>query len=244
MPNSPLLALSIIIPIHNEEAILRSAVVELREDLRALGQSYEIVLAENGSRDRTLAIAQELSQEMPDVRWLSTPEPDYGQALKAGLLAAHGEIAVCDEIDLCDVSFHRAAIELIDHDGADLVVGSKLLRESADRRPMLRHLGSLVYTGLLRTLIGFRGTDTHGPKALRRARALPIVRACVVGKDVFASELVIRAERAGLRVREVPLDVREKRPPSINLIKRVPAVVRNLARLAVALRTSPSSRRG
>jgi hypothetical protein len=85
-------------------------------------------------------------------------------------------------------------------------------------------------------MLGFRGTDTHGLKAFKRAALLPIARACVVEKDVFASEFVIRAYRANLRVREIPVRVLEKRPPSINLMKRVPNVLRSLAKLTWAIR--------
>ena len=60
-------------------------------------------------------------------------------------------------------------------------------------------------------MLGFEGTDTHGLKAFLREPLLPISQACVVEKDVFASEFVIRAYRAGLRVREIPVRVLEKR---------------------------------
>jgi hypothetical protein len=84
--------------------------------------------------------------------------------------------------------------------------------------------------------LGFRGTDTHGLKAFRRLALIDTVRACLVDKDVFASELVIRADRGGIRTREVPVHVIEKRPPSINLFKRVPNVMKNVAKLTWAIR--------
>jgi hypothetical protein len=62
------------------------------------------------------------------------------------------------------------------------------------------------------------------------------VQQCVVDKDVFASEFVIRADRADVRSREIPVRVIEKRPPSINLVKRIPNVMRQVARLAWAIR--------
>ena len=67
---------------------------------------------------------------------------------------------------------------------------------------------------LLRATTGFRGTDTHGLKAFRRDRLRPWRSACVVDRDLFASELVIRAQRMGRDVREIPIALREKRPPS------------------------------
>jgi hypothetical protein len=84
--------------------------------------------------------------------------------------------------------------------------------------------------------LGFKGTDTHGLKAFRRAALVDVARACLVDKDLFASEFVIRAQRSGIRTREVPVRVVEKRKPSINLVRRVPNVMRNLVKLFVAIR--------
>jgi glycosyltransferase involved in cell wall biosynthesis len=227
---------SIVIPIYNEEGILHAAVVDLHERLAPLGLCYEIVLAENGSRDRTLDVARELEQKYPEVRFLSVGEPNYGQALRAGILDARGEIVICDEIDLCDVEFYRKALALFERDEADMVIGSKLIEGASDQRPLFRHATSIVYTGLLRVLLDFPGSDTHGLKAFRRERLADIVSSCLTDKDVFASELVIRAYRAGLRVTEIPIRVVEMRPPSINLFKRVPNVLKNLGKLAWAVR--------
>jgi glycosyltransferase involved in cell wall biosynthesis len=236
MTETPIPRVSIVIPVYNEEGILHAAVVELRERLEPLGWDYEIVLAENGSRDRTVEIARELARKYPQVSLLSVGEPNYGKALRAGIEAARAPVVLCDEIDLCDTDFHARAVALLEGGVVDMVIGSKLLGDAQDERPWLRHTASRTYTGLLRALLGFRGTDTHGVKALRRDRVLPIVHACQVDKDVFASELVIRAYRAGLEVREIPVRVKELRPPSIGLWKRVPNVVRNLAKLTWAIR--------
>jgi hypothetical protein len=151
-------------------------------------------------------------------------------------LAARGELVLADEIDLCDTDFHRRAIELLRADRADLVVGSKLIGGAEDERPFFRHAASLLYTGMLRALLGFRGTDTHGLKGFRRSLLAPVAEACLVDKDVFASELVIRAYRNSLRVVEIPTRVMEKRPPTINLMKRVPNVLKSIAKLTWAIR--------
>ncbi|MBK6514802.1 MAG: glycosyltransferase family 2 protein [Polyangiaceae bacterium] len=228
--------LSFVIPIHDEEPILTAAVLELRENAAALGVSYEIVLAENGSTDKTLRVADKLSARFPEVRYFSLPEPNYGAALREGIERARGELVICEEIDLCDADFHERALELLEGGGAELVIGSKLLEGAEDVRPRTRHAASLLYSAMLRVTLGFQGTDTHGLKAMRKEALLPIVRACLVDKDVFASELVLRAQRAGLRVLEIPVRVLEKRVPSINLVSRVPGVVSRVARLWWALR--------
>jgi glycosyltransferase involved in cell wall biosynthesis len=223
--------ISIIIPVYNEEAILHTAIDGLLEGLWDLGRPHEIILAENGSTDRTVAIAEQVAKKHPTVRLLSLGEPNYGAALRRGILEARGRYVLCDEIDLCDVDFYRRALDLLDSDQADLVVGSKVMAGAQDQRPLLRHAATLVVSGLLRVLVGFRGTDTHGLKAMRRDRLCGTVERCVVDRDLFASELVIRADREGLRLREIPVEVIEKRTPSINLLRRVPNVIRNLARL-------------
>lgn len=228
--------ISIVIPVYNEEGILHSAVVDLRERLAPLGWHYEIILAENGSRDRTIAIARELEAKYPEVRHLSVVEPNYGKALRQGILAARGELVLADEIDLCDTDFHHRAIDILRADRADLVVGSKLIGGAEDERPLFRHAASLMYTSMLRLLLGFRGTDTHGLKGFRRSLLTKVAEACLVDKDVFASEFVIRAYREPLRVLEIPTRVMEKRPPSINLIKRIPNVLKSIAKLTWAIR--------
>jgi glycosyltransferase involved in cell wall biosynthesis len=234
--SEPDVAVSIVIPVYNEEGILHASIVDLHERLSPFGWRYEIILAENGSRDGTVAVAAELSAKYPELRLISVGSPNYGRALRAGILAARGELVLCDEIDLCDVDFHRRAVALMQAGGTEMVIGSKLIAGASDERPLFRHAASQVYTALLRGLLDFRGSDTHGLKAFRRERIVPIAERCMTDKDVFASELVIRAYRAGLRAVEIPIRVKEMRPPSINLLNRVPNVLGNLAKLTWAIR--------
>src|SRR5216683_827549 len=129
-PNQP--RISIVIPVYNEEGILHAAVVDLRERLAPLAWNYEVILAENGSKDRTVTIAQELSAKYPEVRLLSVGEPNYGKAMKKGILESRGEFVICDEIDLCDTDFHAQAIGLLESGEFDMVIGSKLIAGAED----------------------------------------------------------------------------------------------------------------
>jgi len=228
--------LSIVIPVYNEARILASAVAELSQALDERQLAWEMVLAENGSRDETPEILARLTEKDARIRSLHVARPNYGAALKEGILAARGELVVCDEIDLGDLRFYDAALAVLEDKGVDLVVGSKAAKGAIDRRPMLRRVATRVHNGILRLLLGFQGTDTHGLKAFRRTRLLPVVQACVVDRDVFASELVIRAWRAGLKVLEIPIELREKRKPTVDLYKRVPNVLRNVAKLVWVVR--------
>ena len=228
--------LSVVIPCYNEEAILWASVSELHEGLKKLGRTFEILISENGSKDETRAIAEKLSRALPEVRAITSDEPNYGKALRRGIEAAAGTYVLCEEIDLCDLDFHRRALEILDADRADMVVGSKAHPDAKDERPMTRRAATMVINGMLRALLGFRGTDTHGLKAFRREKLAHTVGKCVVDKDLFASELVIRAQRYDVRITEIPIRIHEKRPPSIALFKRVPNVLKNLARLVYVIR--------
>src|SRR4051812_5450233 len=228
--------LSIVIPVYNEASIVAQAADELCAALDSRSLDYEILFAENGSRDSTPQILQDLADRNPRLRWFHSERPNYGAALKAGLEKARGELVICDEIDLCDVTFYDQALPLLRQGSADMVVGSKAARGASDHRPLVRRLATRAHNGLLRLTLGFKGTDTHGLKAFRRQALLPVIAQCVVDMDVFASELVIRAWRQGLRVMEIPIQLHEKRQPSIHLFRRVPNVLRNVAKLVYVIR--------
>ncbi len=234
---------SIVIPVYNEEGILREAISELlagldtvRLALDAPDLTFEIIIAENGSTDRTVELAEHLAGERAEVRTFSLGEPNYGKALRRGILEARGTWVICEEIDLCDLDFHRRALELLRHGDADMVVGSKAMKGASDHRPLFRRTATRVLNGMLRVALDFHGTDTHGLKAFHRETLLPVVEQCVIERDLFASELVIRTGRSGMRVIEIPIRLDEKRPPAINLVKRVPNVLRGMAKLTYVIR--------
>lgn len=227
--------ISIVIPVFNEAVIVREAAEELCRRLDSLAWEYELILSENGSTDGTKEIIAGLAASNPGVRGLIGEEPNYGKALKRGILEARGDEVICDEIDLCDLDFYQRALPML-RDGADLVVGSKAMKGANDARPLVRRVATRSITLLLRLTTGFRGTDTHGLKAFRRERLADVVRACTVDRDLFASELVIRAQRMGRDVREIPIALREKRPPSTALLRRVPRVLKGLVKLGWTIR--------
>ncbi|MBH25458.1 MAG: glycosyl transferase family 2 [Myxococcales bacterium] len=227
--------ITIVIPIYNEEAILQASIAGLTEALEDFPWTWRILLSENGSTDRTREVAAKLIGKHPEVSIIHSDEPNYGKALRRGILQTDSPIVICDEIDLCDVDFyHKAMVEL--EKGADLVVGSKTLDRSLDKRPAFRRLATQVINFLLWVFLGFEGTDTHGLKAFKRERLLSVVNKCVVDRDLFASEFVIRAGRMSFRVVEVPVEVIEKRAPSIALTRRVPNVLKGIAKLFWVIR--------
>jgi glycosyltransferase involved in cell wall biosynthesis len=227
---------SIVIPVYNEEKILRQSLFELRENLKAFPWSYEILVSENGSRDQTVALATEIAAEAPEVKVHSLGEPNYGKAMRQGILRARGAFVICDEIDLCDVDFYQRALSILERGDAEIVIGSKVMSGANDDRPWYRHAATLVLSAMLRVAVGFKGTDTHGLKAFRRDALTDTANHCVVDKDLFASEFVVRAGREGKKLVEIPLRVAEKRKPSVNLFRRVPNVLKNIIKLSYVVR--------
>lgn len=230
------LGVTIIIPVYNEEVLLESAINELQQKLKDLAWDYELLITENGSTDRSQEIIKELESKYPQIRGLHTNEPNYGLALRRAIKEAEGTYILCDEIDICDTDFYQRALAILKSEQADFVVGSKRHPDAQDRRPWIRRLATTVFNRLLNILLNFKGTDTHGLKAFRRQPLLSIVDQCIVDKDIFATELVIRAQQAGRSVVEIPIELEEKRQTPIPLFRRVPKALRQMFRLVSVIR--------
>lgn len=214
-----------VVPVHNEAAFLTTALPSLIEAVRTVATDAEILVMENGSTDGTAAIATEIGGA--DVTVVQLPVADYGEAMKAGFDMASGEWVVNVDIDYFSADFFAAVLA----SEADLVIGSKRDPDSDDRRPAVRRLATAVFNLLLRTLFGSRVSDTHGMKGFRKAVIVELVPVTRSRTDLFDTELVIRAERAGHRIEEVPVVVEELREARSSLIRRVPRTLKGLWRI-------------
>jgi glycosyltransferase AglD len=227
--------ISVVIPAHDEEAFLAAAVRDVAEGMRSRG-AFEVIVVENGSSDSTAQVAKELAEDIPELRVLSLGAPDYGRALRMGFLAARGEVAAFFDVDYYDLGFLDRALALMEEPGGPaVVVGSKRGEGALDTRPWARRMVTLVFSGILRHGFGLGVSDTHGMKVLRREPLAPLAESCRFGTDLFDTELILRAERAGLRAGEVPVIVQELRPSRSSILRRIPRTVANLARLRVHL---------
>ena len=220
-------SLTIVIPVHNEAGFLTRAVDHLSEALAGL--PFVLYLVENGSLDGTGAEADGLAGRIGWLRVLRLPAADYGAALRAGFRQADTDWVVAFDIDYFS---RRFVDEVLERSGtADIILASKRDPDADDRRGFVRRLGTRVFNLLLRGLFGSRVTDTHGMKAINRKvldDILPLVKST---EDLFDTELVLRAERAGYRIVEVPAVVEELRPARSSYLRRVPRTLVGLMRL-------------
>jgi len=229
--------ISFILPAYNEATHLTSAVRNIVESWASSSFTIEVLIVENGSSDSTWDEAVELANHYSTVRAFHLPEADYGAALRFGLLHADGRLVVNYDVDLTEVEFLERAMSVMDVTEAAIVVGSKRTRGSNDSRAYIRKVATWTYSSILRVGFGLSVTDTHGVKLMDRQAVLAIVPLCRFTRDLFDTELVLRAERSGLIVQEVPVQITDERPPRTKLTGRIPRTLLSLAKLRWYLST-------
>jgi glycosyltransferase involved in cell wall biosynthesis len=223
---------SIVIPVHNEAALIDANTRVLVEYLSGALQAYEVILVENGSLDGTPDAARGLAGALGGVRVLQVPEQSLGEALRLGVSEASYDKVVYFPIDLsADLGFIPESVALLDE--FDVVVGSKRLGPSLDLRPLHRRLLSIGYHGLVRRLFAAGFTDTTCVKAYRRSGVLPLFAEVPSSSQVFETELMLAARRMGLNIREIPVVVRGDRPSRQPLGVKVRSKLRDLFSLRV-----------
>jgi Glycosyl transferase family 2 len=195
---------SVVLPCLNEEAAVGMTVTEAFRGLAKAGYRGEVVVVDNGSTDRSVELAEEAG-----ARVVRESKKGYGAAHIAGLRAARGNVIVMADADQTYDLEHMGELLQPLSEGVDMVVGSRLQGEiSAGAMPTLhRYVGTPVITRVLRVLTGTGLSDSQsGYRAFWRADALALdLKAS--GME-YASEQLLKAARAGLRVTDVPTDYR------------------------------------
>lgn len=217
--------LSVVVPVHNEADFLPSALPSLIEAVGSVSSDAQILVIENGSTDGTADAARRIGGDAVTV--VELEYPDKGEALRRGFALAVGEWVISVDVDYFSADFFRA---VLGSDG-DVVIGSKRDPASEDGRPLLRRFATAVFNLMLRLLLGSRVTDTHGMLGFRREVLEKHSPITVSNTDLFDTELVLRAERAGASIREVPVVVSELREARSGLFGRIPRTLRGLLRI-------------
>lgn len=228
-------SLTIVVPVYNEASFITEALPRLIAAADEVGAEYVIRIVENGSSDGTALKAKEVAADARVVVE-SLPEADYGAAMRHGFLNAEGEWVVNFDIDYFSAGFLRQVLE--QPDDVDLVIGSKRDPDSDDRRPLIRRLATRVFNVLLTVILGSNVSDTHGMKGFRSKLVSDVGPMVESTQDLFDTELVVRAEKAGYRIVEVPVVVEEMRAAKSSLVKRAPRTVAGLLRIRRRLRSN------
>jgi glycosyltransferase involved in cell wall biosynthesis len=236
---------SVVLPAYNEEAILERTATTLVDELRRKEVSFEIVIVENGSTDATANIANDLQQQISEIRAFVEPRADYGAALRTGFRSSENEFVINFDCDYYNVDFLVAAIAKFEENpNLAVIVGSKRAPGSDDTRAWHRRLVTVVFSTLLRKVFGLHRSDTHGMKAMRREMVAPYVEQCQLTRELFDTELILRVERAGLPTDEIPVAVLEQRPARSSIVSRIPRTLRGLTQLWFVLKKIPPASSG
>ncbi|WP_370446251.1 glycosyltransferase [Cryobacterium sp. Y57] len=203
------LALDVVVPVYNEQQILARSIRVLHAYLAAqFSESWRITIANNASTDQTASIADSLVSELSGVHAVHLVEKGRGRALKEVWLASPAAVVVDVDVDLStDLRGLPPLVAALRSGHSDIAIGSRLSHGSRVTRGGKRELISRSYNALVRTTMGVEFSDAQcGFKAMRREvapRVLPLVED---NGWFFDTELLIIAERAGLRIHEVPVD--------------------------------------
>lgn len=199
----------ITIPVYNEERDLATAVRRLHAYLhRDFPFSARITIADNASTDGTPAQALRLAFELPDIRLLRLNEKGKGRAVAASWLTSDAMVVVYMDVDLStDLTALLPLVAPIISGHSDVSIGSRLAPGARVVRSAKREAISRGYNLLVRFVLGLRVKDAQcGFKAMRADIARRLVPGVENRSWFFDTELLVRAERAGLRVHELPVD--------------------------------------
>ncbi|MCU0314421.1 MAG: glycosyltransferase family 2 protein [Solirubrobacteraceae bacterium] len=203
LPDAPAdeFLVSVVIPCLNEEENIEACVRAAREAMDRAQISGEVVVADNASEDRSAELARAAG-----ARVVSEPRRGYGSAYLAGFAAARGTYIVMGDADLTyDFNEIPNFVRELE-DGADLVMGDRMDNIQPGAMPWLhRYVGNPVLSGFLNVLYRTGVRDAHcGMRAIRREK-LPVLDLQTPGME-FASEMVIRAAKRGLDIRQFPIE--------------------------------------
>lgn len=232
--------LDIVVPVHNEEVDLEPSVRRLHEHLSGqFPYPFRITIADNASTDATPRIAARLAAELPDVTALRLAEKGRGRALREAWSASDAQVLAYCDVDLStDLAALFPLVAPLISGHSALAIGTRLARTSRVVRGAKRELISRSYNLLLRGTLGACFSDAQcGFKAIRAdvaRRLLPLVED---SGWFFDTELLVLAERSGLRIHEVPVDWVDDPDSRVDIVTTAIADLNGIARLGRALAT-------
>jgi glycosyltransferase involved in cell wall biosynthesis len=226
-----------VIPVYNEERQLPVAVETLSRHLEGWSHDWRLVIADNASTDRTADVGAKLAGS-ERVRYVRIPRKGRGGALRQVWLDSGADVLSYMDVDLStglDAFF--PLIAALTDDGFDVATGSRNMKGSKLERSVGRRLLTWVYNRLLRLLLGVRFSDAQcGFKAIKGDAARLVIPHVADNNWFFDTELLVLAEKSGLRIKDIPVVWVEDKDSRVNVPATVMEDLRGIARL---MRTRP-----
>ncbi|MYV42335.1 glycosyltransferase [Streptomyces sp. SID1328] len=232
--------LDVVIPVYNEEKDLRRCVLGLREHLaRTFPYAFRVTIADNASTDGTPLIAAELAARHPDVTNVRLERKGRGHALRTVWSASDAPVLAYMDVDLStDLNALLPLVAPLISGHSDLAIGSRLSRTSRVVRGPKREFISRAYNLILRGSLQARFSDAQcGFKAIRREVAQVLLPLVEDTGWFFDTEMLVLAERAGLRIHEVPVDWVDDPDSTVRIVRTATDDLKGVWRVGRALTT-------
>jgi glycosyltransferase involved in cell wall biosynthesis len=232
----------IVVPVFNEAAALPGSIRRLHEHLTATFPfSWRIVVANNASTDGTAQVARALGDDLPGVELLDLPEKGRGRALRAAWSSSDADVLCYMDVDLStDLNALLPLVAPLISGHSDLAIGTRLAKASNVVRGPKREFISRAYNQILRMSLQARFSDAQcGFKAIRRDAAQRLLPQVQDQAWFFDTELLVLAQRDGLRIHEVPVDWIDDPDSSVDIVRTATDDLKGVARL---LASAPMAR--
>jgi len=232
--------LDVVVPVYNEEDALRSCVERLHAHLAgSLPFAFRITIADNASTDTTMEVAHSLVEQFPEVQVIHLEEKGRGRALKHVWQESDAQVLAYMDVDLStDLAGLFPLIAPLISGHSDVAIGSRLHRGSNVVRGAKREFISRSYNVILRRALSARFSDAQcGFKAIRSDVAGALLPHVHDNGWFFDTELLVLAERAGLRIHEVPVDWIDDPDSSVDIIDTALEDLRGVWRIGRAFAT-------
>ncbi|SFW73530.1 bifunctional glycosyltransferase family 2/GtrA family protein [Amycolatopsis australiensis] len=239
-PAGPQPVLDVVIPVHNEESDLEPCIRRLHAHLaRHFAYPYRITIADNASTDATLRVAAGLAAEFPEVAVHHLGEKGRGRALNAVWRASDAAVLAYMDVDLStDLAALGPLVAPLLSGHSDLAIGSRLARGARVVRGPKREFVSRCYNLILRSTLAAKFSDAQcGFKAIRADVARELLPHVVDTGWFFDTELLVLAQRAGLRIHEVPVDWVDDPDSSVDIVKTAAEDLKGILRVTKATLT-------
>ena len=227
-------SVDVVVPVHNEQGILPASIRRLDDHLsRELPFAWRILIADNGSTDETPRVAAALAEDLPNVEVVSLSERGRGRALRTAWQGSDADVVCYMDVDLStDLRALLPLLAPLVSGHSDIAIGTRLSRGSRVTRGAKRELISRAYNRLLRTVLSARFSDAQcGFKAVRADAARRLLPAVRDNGWFFDTELLVVAQREGMRIHEVPVDWVEDPDSRVNVRQTAIDDLRGITRL-------------
>ncbi|MER6688956.1 bifunctional glycosyltransferase family 2/GtrA family protein [Streptomyces minutiscleroticus] len=232
--------LDVVIPVYNEEKDLRPCVLRLHEHLtRTFPYAFRITVADNASTDTTPQVAARLEAQIPELRSFRLEQKGRGRALRTVWSASDAPVLAYMDVDLStDLNALLPLVAPLISGHSDLAIGSRLARSSRVVRGAKREFISRTYNLILRGSLQARFSDAQcGFKAIRRDVARELLPLVEDTGWFFDTEMLVLAERAGLRIHEVPVDWVDDPDSTVHIVRTATDDLKGVWRVGRALAT-------